>query len=260
MSNNNESNIRFRDLFSVFISNLWIMCLIAVLVGASVFAYNYFTYEPMYESTGSIYILRQDSDNDSGSDYNSDFNLALNVVNDCKTLLTSRSVLEQVVADNALSYTYDDMLQIVSVNSSTDTRLIDIKALTSSPEESRLIVESVRKIGKEQIQSIMGFDQVNIVGEATLPEVPSNSKFEITLSLLAAIAAFIVTYIIFALFFIFDDKISDPELIEKTLGLTVLAIIPNINQDKNSKTSSVYIGKTATKRQRYYANSWKENK
>ncbi len=256
--NNNESTIKFRDLFSLFVNNLWIMLLAAVVVGGSIFTYNYTTYEPLYKSTGSIYILRQNAEEEKNSDYNSDFSLALSVVSDCTKLLTSRTVLNQVIEDNNLSYTYSELSSMISINNPSNTRYLEISATALTPEEAKIIVDSVCAIGKEQIVSIMGFNQVNIVDEGTLPVNPTNSRFSYTI-ILAAIAAFLFAYIIIVLIFIFDDRITDPEMLEKQLSLTVLAVIPNMHKEK-VKDSSMYVGKTATKRQRYYAQNWRDNK
>ena len=254
----NDSSIKFRELFYLFVSKLWIMILVAVIVGGSLFAYNYFTYEPLYKSTGSIYILRQDDNAEKDSDYNSDFNLALSVVSDCTKLLTSRTVLNQVIEENLLPYSYSELSSMITIANPSNTRYLEISVVTENPKESKKIVDSICKIGKEQIVSVMGFNQVNIVDEGTLPTVPCNSAFSYT-AVLGAIAAFILTYILLALVYIFDDKISDPDVLEKQLSLNVLALIPNMNQDKPAGKKDAYYGRTDTQRQKYYGKHWKGN-
>lgn len=251
MQNNNESTVKFRDLAYLFVSRLWILILVAVIVGGSVFALNFFTYEPMYKSTGSIYILRQDGDVENNSDYNSDFSLALSVVSDCTKLLTSRTVLNQVIEDNALPYSYTELSSMISINNPSNTRYLEISAVSDSPEKSKLIVDSVCEIGKDQIVSVMGFDQVNVVDEGTLPTEPYNSKFSYTI-IISAIIAFLLTYVIFALVYIFDDKISDPDILEKQLDLSVLAMIPNMNKDKPAGKDNLHYEKRYAQRHRYY--------
>ncbi len=250
MQNNNESTVKFRDLLYLFVSRLWILILVAVIVGGSVFAVNFVTYNPMYKSTGSIYILRQDSDVENNSDYNSDFSLALSVVSDCTKLLTSRTVLNQVIEDNSLSYSYAELSSMISINNPSNTRYLEISAVSDSPEKSKLIVDSVCEIGKDQIVSVMGFDQVNVVDEGTLPTEPYNSIFSYTI-IISALVAFLLTYVLFALIYIFDDKISDPDILEKQLDLNVLAMIPNMNKDKPAGKAD-YFTKSYAHRHRYY--------
>lgn len=259
MQNNNEGSIRFGELFYLFVSKLWIMILVAVVVGGSLFAFNYITYEPQYKSTGSIYILRQDSDVDKGSDYNSDFNLALSVVSDCTKLLTSRTVLNQVIDECSLDDTYNELYSMISITNPSNTRYLEISVVSDAPEKSKMIVDSICEIGKEQIVSLMGFNQVNVVDVGTLPTTPSNSKFSYT-TVIFALVAFIMTYIVFALVYIFDDKISDPDMLEKQLSLSVLALIPNMDKDRPVGKKDVYYGRAGARRHRYYSKQGRGNR
>lgn len=256
---NNESNVKFRDLVTLFVSNLWIMLLVAVLTGAAVFSFKFISYEPMYESTGSIFILRQGESMEE-IDYSSNFNVALSVVNDCKKLLTSHTVLDAVIEENELPYTYSQLNSMITITNPTNTRYLEISVNSGSPEEAKIIVDSVCEIGEQAIDNLMGFDQVNKFDEGTLAQYPSNSKYEYTLSFFAALVAFLGTYIVMVLFLIFDDKVFDPEVIEKQLGLSVLAVIPNVSKDKTNVKYSKCNSKHMTNRHRYYTNSRKENK
>ncbi len=256
---NNESNVKFRDLVSLFVSNLWIMLLVAVLTGTAVFSFKFISYEPMYESTGSIFILRQGESMEE-IDYSSNFNVALSVVNDCKKLLTSHTVLDAVIEENELPYTYSQLNSMITITNPTNTRYLEISVNSGSPEEAKIIVDSVCEIGEQAIDNLMGFDQVNKFDEGTLAQYPSNSKYEYTLSFFAALVAFLGTYIVMVLFLIFDDKVFDPEVIEKQLGLSVLAVIPNVSKDKTNVKCSKCNSKHMTNRHRYYTNSRKENK
>ncbi len=255
MENNNESNVRFSDLIYLFVSKLWVMILVAVLVGGSIFAFHYFTYEPQYKSTASMYILRQ-SEQEEKHDYSSDFNVALNVVNDCKELLTTHKVLDNVIEQEQLEFTYDELVPMIEINNEKDSRLLEITVVSESAQLSQQIVNSICEVGEQTIDKLVGYDQINTHDKGTLESEPVNSKFNFVF-ILGAIAAFMLTYIVIVLRYIFDDKISDPDLTEKHLDLPVLALIPNM---KNDKASGAYIGKTAIRRQRYYAQHWKENR
>lgn len=258
MNNNNESNIKIRDLFMLFMNNLWIMILVAVIVATSAFAFKFVTYKPLYESTGSMFILRQGESMEE-IDYSSNFNVALSVVNDCKKLLTSHTVIDAVIEENKLTYTYSQLNSMITITNPSNTRYLEITVLSKSPEEAKLIVDSICDIGEKAIDDLMGFDQVNKFDEGTLAQHPSNTKYQFTFAFLVGLAAFLLTYVVIALFFVFDDRISDPEIIEKQLGLSVLAIIPNVSKDKAQGNLSAKTGKYAT-RHRYYQNNRKENK
>lgn len=249
MHNNNESSIRFSDLGYLFVSKLWVMILVAVIVGSSIFAYGYFTYEPLYSSTASMYVVR-DSAKDEYPDYNADINVATAVVDDCKALLLRPKTLNRVIEKNGLDYSYDELVNMIDIEIAKDSRLLLLITVTSdSPEKSQMIVDSVCAEGEVVINEQFPYDLISTFETGTLAVSPCNSRYSVTF-ILGAIAAFILTYIVIVLLYIFDDKISDPDLAEKHLDLPVLALIPNMKGDKKGK--SFYQGKTAAKRHRYY--------
>lgn len=66
------------------------------------------TYVPQYESTATLYILRQDSEQSGSSSVSTDFSLALNVVSDCTYLLKSHSVVDAMIDELHLAIPYED--------------------------------------------------------------------------------------------------------------------------------------------------------
>lgn len=257
MQSNNESNIRFSDLIYLFVHRLWVMVLAAVLVGGSIFAYGYFTYAPQYSSTSSLYVLKN-SQKEEYPDYNNDINVATTAVDECKAMLKSRKTLDRVIQKNSLNYTYSELLDMITVENAPESRLLVMITVTSdSASQSKMIADSVRDEGIIVINEQMGYTLVSKYYDGTLAVSPCNSRYSVTF-ILGALAAFVLTYICIVLMYIFDDRISDPDLAEKYLDMPVLALIPNMKNDK--KSSEIYKGKTATKRHRYYAKNWKENK
>lgn len=255
MHNNNESNIKFSDLAFLFISKLWIMILVAVVVGGSLFAYKYVTYEPKYKSTSSVFVLRQGEDT-TVDGYSVDVNIALKVVEDCKELLTTPKVLNSVIEKLKLPYSYDELKSIVEVSSKEESRLIEISVTTNNPQTSKMIADAICEQGDIVIDDTYKCDQITPYDNGTLNKTPVNSRFSIA-AVLIAFAVFVLTYIVFVLIYIFDDRISDPEHVEKILGLPVLAQVPNM---KKEKANDIYYGKTAVQRHRYYSKHMKGNK
>lgn len=254
MNQNNESGVRFSDLVYLFVSKLWIMILVAVIVGGSLFAYNFITYEPQYKSTASMLVLRDSKDSDIDS-YSVDVNAALKLVEDCKEILTTPRVLNEVIKENYLSYSYDQLKSMITVTSKENSSLLEIVVKTNDPQKSKTIVDSICAHGDIIIDEVYQCDQIQSVYEGTLDKTPINSRFSVV-SVLIAIVAFILTYIVFVLIYIFDDRVSDPDLVERNLGLPVLALIPNM---KSEKVKGKYYKDTIDRR-RYYSNHTKGNK
>ena len=74
--------ISFQELVSLLLKRAWLIIVAPLLCVGAVFMYQWLFFIPEFESTATLYILKQD--HTSSNNYtNQDFSLALDVVNDC---------------------------------------------------------------------------------------------------------------------------------------------------------------------------------
>lgn len=231
--NGNVRIVTLKDLWGVFIHRFWLMALIAVVAAGGSFLVNRLTFVPAYSSTATLYILRQDNDAMANSS-DTDFSLALKVVNDCDYLLKSHSVLDEVIQKLNLNIDYKELSESVSTANPESTRILEVTVESDSPERAKRIVDTLCEIGQEKITEAMGFQQVNLYEYGTLDEKPSNSTRMLTFLLIGVIAA-ILTYTVFLIAFLLDDRIRTDEDVERYLGLSILGEIPDANETKNRR-------------------------
>lgn len=228
MENRNPvRNITIKDLWEIFIRYIAVIAAAAVICTAVFFAVTRFAFDPVYKSTATLYILRQ-NENPVGASASSDFSLALNVVNDCTYLLKSRAVVDEVKEKLNLDIDYEDLSKAISTSNPENTRILEVTVKADSPELAKDIVDAVCEVGAEKIASAMGFNQVNMFEYGTIENEPSNHTRLVTCGLVGALGA-VITYLIFLVVFLLDDCIRTDEDIENYLGLSVLGDIPNVN-------------------------------
>ena len=248
--------VSLKDLWKIFLQRFWIMAIAAVIAIGAMIVYVKLTFVPLYESTATVYILN--SSDETNQSLNNDFILALNLVTDCEHILRSHAVLDQVTAkmaeDSAFKgnvYEYEKMKKSITTNNPEDSRILEITVTASSPEEAKAIVDYICDIGAIKIQETMRLDQVNILEYGTLSKTPSNVVGMLFYLLIGFVAA-IAVYVVFLIFFLFDDRIRDNEGIEKILNLSVLGEIPDASSTKKSRYGyykKSYRAKTDVKRQ-----------
>lgn len=223
-----ENNVRVITLSDIWHTFAWhlIPIALAVIVSVSaVFLYSVFFRKPLYQSTATLYILRQES----GTDYaytSSDFSLALNVVSDCDYMLKSHAVLDDVIDELGLSISYKSLARMISTRNPEGSRVLEVTVETDSPELSKKIVDAVCRIAAEKISAAMGVDQLNVYDYGTYNDKPSNN-IGLKRYLLIAISAAALVYIAYLIQLILDDKVKTEEDVHKYLGLSVLGDIPN---------------------------------
>ena len=223
-----------KELWDILVLRLWIMVLALVVVVVGMFSVVTFAIPPKYESVATLYILKQNENQAGQNNYSDNFSLALKVVNDCNHLLKSHLVLDQVIEDLALDMSYDELRSSVSVVNPSETRILEVKVRSSSPELSKRIVDQICDTGIMQINKAMGFRQVNLYEYGILDTAPCN-RLGILVYMLAGVGSAVLVYGAFLLAYIFDDRIRENEELEKELGLSVLGEIPDSDTTRRRK-------------------------
>ena len=218
-----EIEIDLRELFLVLMHYALAIIISAIIVGTAAFSVSKFVITPIYESTTRIVILTK-STNETSITY-SDMQLGTQLTKDYAELITSRYVVEQVIEKFQLDITYDNFVEKISVNTPSDTRIIDITMRDENPELAKQMVDELRSISAKRIEEVMDVDAVNVVDEgyvATEPSDPSVLKWTAIGVLLGGFMSAGVVLLRFLL----DDTIKSSEDVEKYLNLSTLALIP----------------------------------
>ena len=199
-----ERTVSLAELWGTFKSHIIPILLAVLLCDGLLFGYSELISEPKYNSTATLYVLRQDRA-DGYMYTESDFTLALDVVNDCTYMLKSRAVLNEVIDKLSLGMSFDELCEAVSVSNPDNTRILEVSVRTDSAAVSKRIVDCVCRIGADKIGEAMGTEQVYLYSEGTLEDEPCNT---VGLSVFAAvgIGAAVVMYAICLTAYILNDK------------------------------------------------------
>lgn len=252
-SSDDEITIDLAELFGVLWHWIWLILLVALLLGGAAYAFSKFVIPEEFQSTTKIYVLDKESGSGGQTTY-TDLQAGAQLTKDYAELITSRTVIEKVIADNHLEsvYDYKEFLKKVEVNTPTDTRIVSITVTDTNPALAQALADDIRVEASDLIINTMQIDAVNTYEVANLPtekSAPSCSKWALIGALLGALlVGGIVT-----LQYILDDTIKTSEDIEQYLGLSTLALIPldeNIGGvEKGKKKKNKNNGKRAAMQQ-----------
>lgn len=248
-----EVTIDLAELFGVLWHWIWLILLVALLLGGAAYAFSKFVIPEEFQSTTKIYVLDKESGSGGQTTY-TDLQAGAQLTKDYAELITSRTVIEKVMTDNHLEsvYDYKEFLKKVEVNTPTDTRIVSITVTDTNPALAQALADDIRVEASDLIINTMQIDAVNTYEVANLPtekSAPSCSKWALIGALLGALlVGGIVT-----LQYILDDTIKTSEDVEQYLGLSTLALIPldeNIGgTEKGKKKKNKNNGKRAAMQQ-----------
>ena len=230
-NNNDEIEIDLGEVFHLVISKLGVIILSGILLGVLSIIGTMLFITPKYESTTKIMVLNKQDNNTLTS---ADMQTSTQLTKDYAELIQSRTVLEGVIAQLNLDMTYKKMLNKVSVETSSDSRIVSISVTDEDPYTASEIANAVRDMAAEHIQSVMDIEAVNVVDTANIPNEkasPSLAKNGVIGGLLGVIIAMAAVIIIY----LTNDTIKVEEDVERYLGLSVLGSIPFSEKESRSK-------------------------
>lgn len=218
-----------KDLFNIFwAKRVHIILLIAIFVVIG-FIYSYIFLTPEYQSVTSILLAKSNastSDDTSAAMTTSDVTLNQQLVSTYSALVTSESVLTQVINNLGIDKTVADLENNITVVAIDDTEIIEVQVVDEDPEMARRIASEVANVFINRIAiEYYNMDNVYIVDEAKAPEEPYNINHIKDLVIFAAIG-FVVACVYVLIANMLDTTVKSKEDIEKKLGLTVLTTIP----------------------------------
>lgn len=230
-----EIEIDLGALFRELLRKAGILLLSTCISAAAALLISTFFISPQYQSVTKVYILSRQQ-GDTAVTYN-DLQTAAQLTKDYEQLIKSRYVMETVIADLGLDSSAEQLAGSVTVESSSGTRILEIKVENSDPHLAKNIADRVREVAGKQIVEIMSIDAVNIVDEANLPLNPVSPDIKKN-ALFGALAGFFISGLVITLMFLLNDSVKTTEDVEKYLELSVLGIIPRYDGLNKERASS----------------------
>ena len=216
-----ENEIDLIDLFYYLKKKIWIIA-VAVLVCAVIgLVYTTAFVDTEYTAKTRIYVLNRSDTNVSYSD----FQISNQVLDDYVVLITGENVTKEVISTLKLDISSKALEHMIKVTAPNDTHILQISVTDTDAQRAAEIANCVREVASVQIKDIMGVDAVNLVYEAEVPQhksgpnITMNTLIAAAIGLVAAIAVFVIIYLL-------DDTLRTEEDVERHLGLSVLGVIP----------------------------------
>ena len=211
--------------------------IICAIIGAVImFIYSYCIAKPVYRATSKLYVLNSD---DSALNL-SDLQIGSYLASDYQDVFSIWEVQEKVLQNLNLDYDYNSLMNMISVANKSNTRILDITAESNSAQEAMDLANEFAKVGSEYIAEMMETEKPNILSVALKPTNPVSPKKKQNVLLGFLAGAFVMCAYVFVQYLL-DDKVKNPEDIRNTIGLAVLATVPNYadnsENDKKKKSS-----------------------
>lgn len=231
------TEIDLLDLFSYYLTK-WPYILMGLLVGAVIAGcYTFFLVTPKYTATSKLYMVS--SSNDSVVDL-TDLNIGTSLSSDYAELLKVRPILEGIIEEEHLDYTYEELSNMITLTSIGDTRILMVEVESTSPREAMTIANALADKAESEIPRLMSTSKPNIAEYAIQPAHKSSPSLTRN-TLIGALLGMLLLLAIFTVPYLMDDTINSSDDVEKLFGALPLTVIPEGNlNDLTQQTQAAH--------------------
>lgn len=220
---NEEIEIDISELLKAIMRKSWIVVLVTILGTVIAYLISVYAITAMYTSTTKIYVINRQ--NTQSTTTYTDLQTGVQLTKDYKVLVMSRTVMEDVIHNIGLDISYEKLVDLVTVNTPADTRIIEIEVRYKDPYLAKTIVDAIAHSSAEKMVTIMEMEKANIVEEGNVASYPSSPNVLRNMVIGGLIGMFLPLGVI-TLLYLKDDSLNTAEDIEKYIGITTLGLIP----------------------------------
>lgn len=182
---------------------------------------------PQYEATATMLVnTRNDV---SAAITNDQITSAEKLVDTYAVIITSRSVLEQVIDNLQLDMEYSQLEKKVTVEPVNNTQIIGISVYMSSAEDAEKVLGGILQVAPGVLIDAVEAGSVKTIDEAYSANEPISPNVALN-TIVTSVLGLIISCMYIVLRYVFRDTYKDERELGMDLGITVLGAIPKLTQ------------------------------
>lgn len=241
-----EIEIDLKELFFELLVEWKKIAVSTILAGLIMFIISAFIMTPQYQSTSKLYVLSKSTSITSLTD----LQMGTNLTNDYMEIVGGRPILDQVILNLGLDYTYGELAGLIAFNNPSDSRILEITVTHPDPQVAKNIADEMADVAAAFIAEKMDQDPPSVIqygyieNNPVSPSIVKNTAIGLLAGAFLAMAVVVITYLM-------NDTIMTPDDMERKVGIQVLASLPfDEEEDDGIPVKSTKKGASKLKRSR----------
>lgn len=224
-----EDEIELMDLFFILVRRWKLIMFIAIPVVALGLAFAmtrpsiYSAEATLMVSSGQIYSINNLD--------NAEISKNQKLVSSYTEIARSKSIMRNVISKLDLDEEPESIAKLVKVTPIDDTEFIKISYRDRNPQRAALLTNEVAEEFISKIKKVMSFENLKIIEKAEVPNKPLPKKRSLIVAISIVLGMMLGVFVAFMLEFL-HSKLRKPEDMEKIMGCSVLANIPDFNIER----------------------------
>lgn len=218
-----DSKLEFKEIIKIIKKKFWIVIAITLLtLCISTIICNYLL-NPVYESYTTL-IVNKSTSEDKNNISTEELDVVERMAVTYSQIIKSRTVLNKVIDDLKLNYSYTQLKNNIIVESLEDTQIIKITVLDNNPKLAMEIANTIPSIFTEESKILTDTNKIKVLDRAIRNDIPVKPNKVVVIAISTMIGFFLSIILIFLLEYL-NTKIKSEEDVEKYLGIYVLGIV-----------------------------------
>ncbi len=219
--------IDLKKTITVLISKIWIIITATVLSGIVFCLGSIYFITPMYTSEATFYVSNM-AERKSSIVTSGDVAVSKDLVETCKVIINSRTMLRKVIDETNLNYTESRIKSMISAEAVSSTEIMKISVTHSDPIEAKKICDALVTLAPNEIRRVMNAGNVQPIDYATTPispsspNVPKNTVIGALLGAFGAVAVILIVQM-------FDSRVKSEHMLINEYDLPIIGVVPPFN-------------------------------
>lgn len=211
------------DLVEIFdtLKKRWLMIVSFIIVAMGLsFGYTVWSYVPMYSTSTTIVVNRQDVTSGMSS---SDFYLREDLILTFQGIINSQN-LRARVSDEL------DTTNLGSISvSADDSSIIRIRVTHSNPDMAAEIANTTAGVFREIIKEMMYDMESSVLDEAIVPMAPQGMNLKMNILVAGVLGGMIGVGLCFVIELL-DRTFKQPKQLTQLINIPVIGVIPDVDE------------------------------
>lgn len=218
-----EDYIDLGEIFNTLVRRIGIILLAAVVFGLGGFLYAAFLATPLYNAEAMMIV----NSGEHYSEYVSTDQLrsAASLVNTYSVIVTSDTVMDDVVKNLKMEDTFKDEVDKITVTAVNDTQIMRITVTASSPETALKVCSEITRVAPPVILDVVEAGSVKMVSKASVEPRPVTASAK-KVTALAGAAGFLLAAAVIVIITIMDNKVKNENDI-RNANLALIGVVPS---------------------------------
>ncbi|MEK6268209.1 MAG: Wzz/FepE/Etk N-terminal domain-containing protein [Planococcus sp. (in: firmicutes)] len=230
-----DEGISLREVFNIIGQTKMLIISVVFACGLITGAVSYYILPPVYETSTQILVHQNGSENESAASQNNEADLQL--IETYSDIIENPGILTQVSNRLNLDLEAEQMKKKVAVSTSANSHVINITVRDNDIDRAVSIANTTVAVFSEEVSRLLNANNVSVISPAASEGIPTPVGPNILLN--TGIAALVGLFFSISLAFLknyMNTTIRNEQDLEKVLQLSVLAVIPYLDQKEKKQS------------------------